>query len=179
MPETEFETARLSLRPFTWADLDELAIIRADPEVMRYIGAGLPHDIEQVRSSLQRKVQIWAQHNFGHWAVRFKGEGKIVGWCGLDFLDETSEIEIGYGLARQCWGQGIATEAARASLRYAFDQRHLEYIAAVALPANLASQRVMQKIGMKYIRHAFFYHSDVVYYSITPGEFEKQCASNK
>jgi ribosomal-protein-alanine N-acetyltransferase len=170
-PEAEIETARLSMSPFAWSDLEELAIIRADPEVMRYIGTGKPHDMEQVRVSLERKMQIWEQHNFGQWAVRYQGNEKLLGWCGLDFLDETPEIEVGYGFAREFWGQGMAAEAARASLRYGFSQMSLEHIAAVAMHENIASQRVMQKIGMKFIRHAFFYDYDVVYYSITRDEF--------
>jgi ribosomal-protein-alanine N-acetyltransferase len=167
----EIETARLRLRPFREDDLDALAVIRADPEVMRYIGAGTPQDRETTRVYIE-KNRAWTARGLGMSAVEFKGrEGFLLGWCGLAPLEETEEVEVGYGFAREHWSQGLATEAARAALAYGFDALALEKIAAVAYPENLASRRVMEKLGMKYLRPAFFYGVNVVYYAITRQEF--------
>jgi RimJ/RimL family protein N-acetyltransferase len=171
MLRPEVETERLRLRQFRPDDLEELAAIRADPVVMRFIGKGTPYSLEDTRWSLERKIKIWEERGFGQWAVTFKDEPQMLGWCGLDLLDTTEEIEVGWGLARPFWGQGIATEAARAALSFAFETLRLERIVAVAMLANTASHRVMQKIGMKYVRDAFFYEANVVYYAVTREEF--------
>ncbi|HEY0079957.1 MAG TPA: GNAT family N-acetyltransferase [Pyrinomonadaceae bacterium] len=167
----EIETARLRLRPFREADLDALAAIRADPEVMRYIGAGLPQDRKTTRVFIEKNSVRWAARGLGLSAVEFKGRARLLGWCGLAPLEETEEVEVGYGFAREHWGQGLATEAARAALGYGFETLSLDKIAAVAYPENLASRRVMEKLGMKYRRPAFFYGVNVVYYDITRQEF--------
>jgi len=75
---------------------------------------------------------------------------KLIGWCGLAFLDKTEEIEIGYGIAKEYWGRGFTTEAATASIRYGFEEARLNRIVAVAMPENITSRRVMEKIGMKF-----------------------------
>ena len=87
---------------------------------MRFI-TGVPSTREQSLAALSKHLNRWQTHSFGHWAVRFKSEPTLLGWCGLDFLDTTTEIEVGYGLARSHWGLGISTEAARASLEYGFE----------------------------------------------------------
>lgn len=96
-----------------------------------------------------------------------KEDPRIVGWCGLDFLDQTTEIEVGYGFAKECWGFGYATESAAASLLFGFSQLGLDRIVAVAYPENVASWRVMEKVGMKYVRTGFYYGANMVYYEIS------------
>lgn len=166
----EIETARLHLQQHSASDLDELYLIRSDPEVMRFI-TGAPATKEQTLEGLNKHLNRWAEFGFGSWAIRFKNDPAIVGWCGLDFLDTTTEIEVGYGLAKKYWGLGIATEAAEASLRFGFEQLNLERIVAVAYPQNIASRRVMEKLGMKYVREGFYYGADMVYYQILRTEF--------
>ena len=168
----KIETARLRLRQFAPTDFEELLALRSDPDVMRFIGSGGPHDEGQVRASLDKHLRRWEEHGFGMWAVEFKDEGALVGWCGLVYLEDGEEVEVGYGFSKAHWGKGLATEAARASLRYGFETLGLERIVAVAQPENVASRRVMEKIGMKYVRKDFFYGTDVVYYCITRSEFQ-------
>jgi RimJ/RimL family protein N-acetyltransferase len=85
--------------------------------------------------------------------------------CGLCFLDKTPEIEFGYTLDKLYWNQGLATEASLASLNYGFEILKFGKIVAIARPENIASQRVMQKVGFKYENNARYYETDVVYYS--------------
>ncbi len=174
----EIETARLRLRPFREEDLDALAAIRSDAEVMRYIGAGLPQSRETTRLFIEKNSVRWAARGLGLSAVEFKGREGLLGWCGLAPLEETEEVEVGYGFAREHWGQGLATEAAYAALGYGFETLALDEIAAVAYPENLASRRVMEKLGMKYLRPAFFYGVNVVYYAIKRQEFFSKSESS-
>ena len=175
-PSMQIETERLLLRPFARDDLDEFASINADAAVMRYIGDGKPQTRAQTEMRLNAILNHWTQHGFGLWAVVDKASNALSGFCGLQYLDNTAEIEVGYRLARQFWGLGYATEAAAATLRYAFEVLGLDRIVAVVQPENVASQSVIEKIGLRYVKDARFYNSDVEYYAITRGEFEAMTA---
>ena len=172
----QIETERLLLRPFTSDDLDAFASINADADLMRYIGDGKPQTRAQTEMRLNAILDHWNQHGFGLWAVVDKASNALIGFCGLQYLDNTAEIEIGYRLARQFWRMGFATEAAAATLRYAFEVLGLNRIVAVVQPQNFASQSVIKKIGLRYVKDARFYNSDVEYYAITRGEFEAMTA---
>jgi RimJ/RimL family protein N-acetyltransferase len=160
----EIQTARLLLRHFTPEDLQDLFDVYSNPEVMKYIGKGLPLTLEETQTRLRKMIQHW-EHGFGMWAVTHKDSGKFIGRCGLVFLDKTPEVELGYALDKLYWNQGFATEASIASLKFGFEQVGLDRIVAVSQPSNIASQRVMQKIGMNYEKNAYFYNCDVVYYA--------------
>ena len=171
MAVLEIETARLRLRKFTPDDLNDLSAIRADPEVMRYIGSGKPESIEQVRTTLNKFLAHWGQHGFGRWAVVYKEANRLIGWCGLSYLENTGEVEIGYGIANSYWGKGLTSEAATASINYGFVELGLDRIVAVAWPNNVTSRRIMDRLGMKYIKMAYYYHAEVVYYAISRDEY--------
>jgi ribosomal-protein-alanine N-acetyltransferase len=91
----------------------------------------------------------------------------------LQPLRETGEIEVGYGMIREFWGRGIGSETARAWLKYGFNTAGLERIVAVADPANRASWRIMEKLGMKFEKKDIFYNSECVYYAISKSEFAR------
>ena len=162
----ELETARLHLRLFTVDDLEDLYAIYQDAQVMKYLS---PRSKEQTEQSLYRHIQQWQEHDFGMWAVADKMTGKLLGRCGLCFLDKTPEVELGYVLAKEYWGQGLATEASLATIKYGFEQVNLERIVAIAHAENLASRRVIEKVGMTYEKDAHYYNTDVVYYALTKG----------
>lgn len=149
-------------------DLDELVALRSDPDVMRYIG-------NQSREKIEQRLRFYISHyepyGFGVWGVVHKESGALIGWCGLVFLDETPEVEVGYAVAKPYWGQGLMTEAARAALRYGFERAGLERIVAVAMPENTASRRIMEKLGMHYEKNVHHYDHDLVYYAISRDEF--------
>lgn len=166
----ELETERLRLSGFTPDDIDDLLQIYGDPLVMRYISRGV-RTREETAAALADQIQHWRRHGVGMWAVREKTGRGLIGRCGLHMLDRTEEVEVGYTLTRSAWGKGYATEAARQSLRFGFEDVGLERIVAVAQPANTASRRVMEKIGMHFEKDAYFYDSIVVYYAITRDEF--------
>jgi RimJ/RimL family protein N-acetyltransferase len=168
------ETARVYLRPFTSDYLDAFALTGSDPDVMRYIGDGKPQSREQTQVRLNAIIAHWNQHGFGLWAAIDKASGAWMGFCGLQFLDNTTEVEVGYRLAKRFWGMGLASEAAKASLRYGFEELALDRIVAVVQPGNIASRRVLEKIGLRYLKDARFYDSDVKYYAMTREEYERE-----
>jgi ribosomal-protein-alanine N-acetyltransferase len=172
MRMVDFETPRLHFRRFTPDDLHALAAIRADADVMKYIGPGRTESIDEVRAKLVKVWTHWDQHGFGYWALIDKATSKLAGWCGLSYLEDTEDIEIGYGLAKSYWGKGLATEAAAAVMKYGFVQLRLERIVAVAYPENIPSQVIMKKLGMKYVKTARFIGGEWVYYVIEREEYQ-------
>ncbi|MEG4205196.1 GNAT family N-acetyltransferase [Microcoleus sp. Pol7_A1] len=168
----EIETARLYLRQFTPDDLDELYRIYSDPEIMKYL-TGVKTK-EETEIAIHTMLQRWEQNNFGMWALVHKIDRKLIGRCGLAFLDKTPEVELGYAIDKVYWNQGLATEASFASLNYGFQILNLERIVAIARPENIASQRVIQKVGMKYEKNARYYETDVLYYSISRETYESK-----
>lgn len=166
---SEIETERLLLRRFSLADVEEIHAIYCKYEVMKYAGGIRTRG--QVENYIEKMLKSWEKNRLGMWAITWKNEEKILGDGGLCFLDKSSEIEVGYILDKPYWNLGLATEVAKASLRYGFEVLNLERIVAVASPKNLASRRVMEKVGMKYEKDAFYYQSDVVYYSISKSDY--------
>jgi RimJ/RimL family protein N-acetyltransferase len=167
----EIETTRLRLRAFTPDDLDDLFLIFGDEEVMRYISNGKPRSLEETGRGLLRTIEGWQKRGFGLWAMTIKGSDRVIGYCGLIYLDDTPEIEIAYGLAKAHWAKGYATEAARATLEFGFEKLKLERIVAVVNPENIPSQRVLEKLGMTYVKKAHHYETDLMYYEITRTRF--------
>src|SRR5262249_18381074 len=165
----EVETERLLLRMFRPEDLDDLATLFRDPEVMRYVGDGKPASREEAEKALESIIRHWSSHGFGRWAVVDKHTHHFLGFGGLRSLFGVPEVV--YHFAVENWGQGFATELARASLRYGFENHRFERIVAIAKPGNTASTHVMEKLGMKFQQHARYYNIDVVEYAIASGEF--------
>ena len=131
---SELETARLRLRAFTLEDLDGLWRIASDPEVMRYIGIGVPFTREETLFNLSNIVRAFHRRGYGRWALEKKDGGGLIGYCGLAHGCEEIGVELVYLLAREEWGKGIVTEAASATLRYGFETLGFDSIAAVTRP---------------------------------------------
>jgi ribosomal-protein-alanine N-acetyltransferase len=144
------ETARLCLRRLQDSDLDVYyQRIYADPEVMKTLPVGAPIS----RQAFNKRIPIfmtdhWTQHGFGPWVMIHKAHQAFIGHCGLKFWPESTEVEVFCALDKRYWGQGLATEGARASLRYGFEALKLNCTMAATLPENQASRRVLEKIGL-------------------------------
>ena len=172
MSVPEIETVRLRLRAFTPDDLDALQLVFGDTDVMQYISGGKPRTREETETGLRRTIEGWQRRGFGLWAVVEKATDKVIGYCGLIPLEETPEIELAYGLAKTSWGKGLAPEAAHASLRFGFEEMKLERIVAVVNPQNVSSQRVLEKLGMKYTKNERHYDEDLMYYEISQADYQ-------
>ena len=168
----EIETRRLILRIFRPDDLDQLALILGDPEVMKYLGivAGKPMSREETADVLQSFIKSWEKYGLGRLAIVEKESGQLIGCCGLRLLEGTPEIV--YVLGKAYWGKGYATEAARACLRHGFESLNLKRIVAVTRHGNLASQRVLERVGMRYEKEVTHYGVGGMGYVITLEEFE-------
>lgn len=169
--EVEIETERLLLRLFRPEDFEAAWGIWGDPLVTKYLSVSGPIPREQVKVFLTRSREFWDAQGFGQLALIHKEQDRLIGYCGFKFLDETGEVELLYGLAHDYWNQGLVTEAAKACLRFAFEETSLERIVAVARHANAGSYRVMEKAGMRYEKEALHHGLDVVSYVITRAEY--------
>ena len=150
---TSIETQRLVLRRFRDDDLDPMAAIWADPEVMQHIGEGQARDRAASASLLGRFQRHWDEHGFGLWAVIPRGSEQPVGWSGLSvpaFLPAVlPAVEVGWLLARSEWGNGYATEAAGAAVAYGFGELGLDRLISLVYVENTPSAAVARRLGMR------------------------------
>lgn len=161
-------TERLILRHFHILDAEPMFQVFGDAEVMRFgDGPQTKAWIEQwLRTCLERYYQTWG---FGPYAVVKKDSHDVIGYCGLFYFPDINgqpEVEIGYRLARAAWERGYATEAVSAVRDFAFNTLGLNRLIAIIDPANTASIRVAQKIGMRYEQEVMlegYTHPDHVY----------------
>lgn len=140
------ETARLVLRPWTLADHPGYARICADPEVMRYVGAGTPNSPEVTWRSMAAMLGHWELLGYGIWALALRGGG-LVGHVGYIDVPGRPGFELAWLLGREHWGRGYAREAAGAALRVAFDELGRDQVISLIRPANTPSIRLAQALG--------------------------------
>jgi [ribosomal protein S5]-alanine N-acetyltransferase len=142
------ETSRLILREFTPDDAQSLALVLSDPDTMRFYPA--PLDRAGVEMWISRNLQRYAEDGHGLCAMILKSSGDLIGDCGLTVqdVDGKNEIEIGYHVRRDLWGQGLATEAARACRDYGFARLPVERLISLIRPENFPSRQVAEKNGM-------------------------------
>jgi RimJ/RimL family protein N-acetyltransferase len=147
------ETKRLLLRPLTLEDLDELYSLYREPALMQYI-TGQPRSYEVTRQRLLSHIADHEQYGFGLCAAILKTTGQMIGRCGLEPIDRPTGLEgnLAWMFKKEYWGQGLATEFGRAMVAYGFDRLHLARIFAIADHPNIASIKVMQKLGMRFVR---------------------------
>ncbi|MCW5900271.1 MAG: GNAT family N-acetyltransferase [Flavobacteriales bacterium] len=141
-------TERLHLREMTPDDADHAFLLNSDPEVVRYTGDGPFASVEEARAFLAAYPD-YRRHGFGRWAMMRTADDAWLGWCGLKRLEDGT-VDLGYRLLREHWGRGYATEAAQASLELGFGQFGLETIVGRVAQGNIASIRVLEKLGMRY-----------------------------
>lgn len=172
-PIPTLETERLLLRPAAASDLDLWAeLIFADADVMRYLVPSPITPRERAERMLRYFNTLWEEHGFGEWVVTDKSGGPFLGYCGLGYLPETNEVEIDYALVKECWGLGLTTEAAHASLRYGFETAQLETVIGLVLHGNIASCRVLEHNGFTYQKDAQYFGVGVAYYTLHPKDFK-------
>ena len=148
---TLLATPRLVLREFIADDADDLLRSDGDAQVMRYLANGLaPRTRDEVRATVGRICAGYLERpGFGLLHASRRGDGIYVGGCGIFKVPDGDEFEIAYRLPVDCWGQGYATEMAHAVLHHAFATLKLPRVIGLTWPENVASQRVLVKIGME------------------------------
>jgi ribosomal-protein-alanine N-acetyltransferase len=137
----------LILQTWTLADAGAMFELCQDAEVMRYVGDGKPHDFEKVLQILEWAENYQRENDFCRWKVIEKKSGEVIGSCGFARPHGMEEVELGYLFGRKHWGKGFATEAARGSMIYGFEKLSFREIIALTDLENVASQKVLEKIG--------------------------------
>jgi [ribosomal protein S5]-alanine N-acetyltransferase len=145
------ETERLILRPISNDDLAATHRVFDDPAVRRYLWDDRPVSLEATASVVQASARDFSERGVGLFGVRLRGAEELVGLCGLRWEDGIGDMEIIYCLLPELWGRGLATEAAEACLRFAFEEVRLERVMAGADEPNAASLRIIEKLGMRFV----------------------------
>jgi RimJ/RimL family protein N-acetyltransferase len=147
-----FETPRLILRRMTIDDSPLILQLNSDPDVVKYVHEQVLTEEEQARKIITEIILPQYENNLGRWAMITKAGNEFIGWCGLKYRADRDEIDLGYRLKKEAWGKGYATEAARHTLDHGFTIPGVELITGRAHKENIASLKVLEKIGMNFIR---------------------------
>lgn len=159
-------TPRLVLRPFTLSDFDALFKIVQEPDIFRYFPTQSAWPMDKVERYINYQIAHWQKYKYGHWAVVIRETGQIIGWNGLEYLPDTDETEVGYLLNGMFWGKGMATEAAKAAVKFGINKVGLKEIIGLTHPENIASQRVLEKSGLSFTRSAPYFGVEMFRYAI-------------
>ena len=161
------ETERLKFRPFTADDLPWLIEMRSDPDVSRYLGGTKLQNPDALAKRIRFYIDCYDKFGFGSSVMIWKETGEQIGSAGLQPLEDTGEVEVGYNMKKAFWGRGIGTEAALGWLDHGFSVAGLERIVAIAIPENKASIHIMEKLGMTYEKTEEHYGSQCAFYAVT------------
>ena len=168
---TRIETTRLWLRPLTRDDVEAVYRLWIDPDVRRYLWDDQVISREHAASIIDDSIKLFTKDGYGLWAVLPSRETMLIGFCGYLFFHDPPELQLLYGMAPAYWGKGLTTEAARAMLRYGFEELGCDRIVGSTDVPNIASARVMEKAGMTYEKRLLIHNLDTVYYVIARESF--------
>jgi RimJ/RimL family protein N-acetyltransferase len=171
------DTERLQLRPCAPADLDSLHALFTDPHIRRFLWDDRVIARAESAAVIEASVASFATHGLGQWLGFLREGGELAGFSGLRFVPETPDVELLYAVAPALWGRGLACEAARAVLRHGFETMGLPRILARADAPNAASIRVMERLGMRFVRRGIEHGLDTVCYALQREEFACRCAT--
>lgn len=160
-------TDRLAFREWNEGDLDRFHEICSDPQVMQFVGNGQAWTRDRTGQFIQSASDMLREHGYCQWALTHKTDGKLIGYCGFVNLDDAPEI--GWRLALENWGKGLATEAARAILKHGIETLGFQRVIATVQAANVASIRVIEKLGMTLVKSFDRGGSEVMLYSADAG----------
>ena len=167
--QTRIETSRLTLRPFEASDAQAAFEWFSDPVVMRFTPTGPDKSIEQTITRLAGYQNHQKAHGFSKWLIRERDSGIAIGDSGLYFLPEYGWVDLGFRFPQPCWGKGFATEVASAWVRAALDEFRIGQLGAFAHPENLASIRVLEKVGFRAERRDVVMGMDSIVFFLDAG----------
>jgi len=171
------ETERLLIRDLMDEDVHGMFALDSDAEVHKFLGNKPISKIEEAKKMIDFIKQQYLDYGIGRWAVVEKESGEFIGWSGFKYNTETlnartNYYDIGYRLIKKYWGKGYASESAIASLNYGFTKLNYDEIVGIADVANIASNTILQKIGL-IKRNEFIYDaSPVNFYSLSKAEWQ-------
>jgi len=170
------ETNRLILREIEENDLQGIFELDSDPEVHRYLGKKPIKTMQESRAIIAYIRKQYEEHGIGRWAIIDKRTNEFIGWAGLKYETQVRKdlpyYDLGYRLKRKFWGKGIATETALETLNHGFHTMNLEKIYAGAHVENIASNKVLQKVGLKFIETFEYDHAPHNWYQIQKNDWQ-------
>jgi len=158
------DTPRLILREFREADFPDYARLCSDADVMRYLGVGAPWTAGEAWRHFAFMIGHWHLRGYGPWAVEEKESGRFIGRIGFLNPEGWPDFELGWTLAKEHWGRGLATEGARRALRYAFLEMDRDHVISLIHPENRASIRVAEHLGARQAGTAVVFGREVRIY---------------
>lgn len=159
------ETNRLLLRELNPNDAENFYRLNLNPNVIKYTGNSSFKNTQEARDFLEN-YQDYKLNGYGRWAVINKETNQFIGWCGLKFEEMENETDIGFRFLEEEWNKGYATESAIACLNYGFEKLNLKRIIGRAMKENIASIKVLEKIGLEYEKDIDFDGKEAVIYKI-------------
>jgi len=162
-----FETRRLILGQFTEDDARLILDLNSDPEIVKYVHEPVLTTDDQAKKIIADIILPQYKNNLGRWATYTKSNNEFIGWCGLKYLADKDEIDLGYRFKKNAWGKGYATEAAKHTLDHGFNNLDLKLIIGRAHIENMASIKVLEKIGMQFISEGIVDNCPVKTYTAT------------
>jgi len=144
--------------------------LNSDPEVIRYTGDP-PFASVEAATTFLKNYDAYKKFGMGRWVVVRKEDGNILGWCGLKFLEESHEVDLGYRFFKKYWSRGYATETADRCIQYGFDELALTKIVGRSAVSNYASLRVLEKCGLKFEKFNTLFGEDSVQHAINKAEY--------
>jgi RimJ/RimL family protein N-acetyltransferase len=168
--KTILETDRLLLREYVENDAEAFFRLNSDPEVLRFVPDKRLLNVEQAGQILiDHPIADYRKYGFGRGACILKRTGEQIGFAGLKYLEELGEVDVAYRLMPTHWGQGLATEAALASVHFGFADLALKSIIGLVMPENIASVRVLEKAGLRLSGTVRYRAIEFAKYVITQG----------
>lgn len=173
------ETKNLIIRELRLEDTDGMFALDSDPDVHQYLGNKPIHTKQESIDVIHYIRQQYKDNGIGRWAIMDKQTNEFVGWTGLKLITTeinglTNYYDLGYRLLKKYWGKGIATEAAVATLRYAFENLNLLEVYAMVDSQNIASNKVLKKVGFRYIKMFIIERQEHNWYTIRKNDFENR-----
>src|SRR6185295_7151020 len=157
-------TVRLSLQPLSLDDLDLIHALWTNPGVRRFLFDDQIISREQAASEINESIERFETLGCGLWRARLRQQPELIGFCGYRFFHDPPQLQLLYGFHPRHWSKGFATEAARAMIRFGVEEACFDFVIASADTPNLASLRVMEKVGMNLARRETIGGLDTVYY---------------
>lgn len=173
-----FETERTYLRNLTDKDAIDFFNLNLDKEVLKYTGDNSFQTIEDAKNFLDQYDHQYTKYGVGRLAVIEKISNNFIGWCGLKFIPELNEYDIGFRFFKDFWNKGFATETAQKCLEFGFNDLKLDKIVGRAMIENIASIKVLEKIGLTFKNEYDFDGYKGVIYEISRKNFEKARTAN-
>ncbi len=170
------QTERLILRELLPTDLDGMFELDSDPEVHKYLGNKIVTDKNKIVEVINFVRQQYIDYGIGRWAIIDKRTNNFIGWTGLKFVTELTNghqnyYDLGYRLIRKYWRQGIATETAIVSLDHAFNKLNVDEVYAAASIENEGSNKILKKVGLKFIETFYYDGTKCNWYKIDKNEY--------